>query len=143
MTLTDLATGATRDMRTSSSFTWQTGEGETTRSFRIEATRLDRSVLRVTDVVARSTNRASGVNISYNLSVPANVEVRILAGGGRAVRQVTGRASRAAGLGQTTWDLKNDQGVMMPSGAYLVEIRAQSADGRQTVKMTAPLILVR
>jgi hypothetical protein len=56
---------------------------------------------------------------------------------------VTGRTSRAAGLNELTWDGKNDQNVSVPSGAYMVEIRAQSSDGKSTVRQVAQFTVVR
>src|SRR5205085_12647351 len=38
LTLTDLATGQVRDLRTTGSYSWQTGDKPATRRFRIEAT---------------------------------------------------------------------------------------------------------
>ncbi len=144
LTLTDLATGTKRDMRTSSSYQWNTGDQASTRRFRIEATGTTINYgLRITSVVGRGVGRNAGVAISYNLSAPADVEVRILGSNGAAVRKLTGRSTRAAGLNQATWDQKNDAGVAMPAGAYIVEIRAQSADGKQSVRAAQPILVVR
>jgi hypothetical protein len=145
LTLTDLATGAVRDMRSGSAYTWQTGDTPGVRRFRIDAAPAGRIGLRVTDIIARQApNRAAGgVTISYNLSMAAGVEVRILSGSGSSVRRLTGRVTRAAGINQVSWDQKNDQGVALPSGAYLVEIRAQTPDGRQTVRSVAPVLIYR
>jgi hypothetical protein len=141
-TLTDLATGETREMRTTSSYTWNTGDKPVTRKFRIDATPSSRDTLRVTSVVTRSTTRGT-VGISYNLTQAANVEIRVVGLNGAMVRRVTGRASRAAGINEATWDGKSDQSVSVPAGIYQVEIRAQSPDGKSTVKQIAPLTLVR
>jgi flagellar hook assembly protein FlgD len=71
------------------------------------------------------------------------VEVRIVGSNGATVRRLAGRSSRAAGLNQATWDQKNDAGVSMPAGAYIVEIRASSPDGRQSVRAAQPILVVR
>ncbi|HSV74308.1 MAG TPA: carboxypeptidase regulatory-like domain-containing protein [Chthonomonadales bacterium] len=144
LTVTDLATGAVRDLRSSGSYSWQPSETSGARTFRVEAVSATRAdTLRITGVVARQTGRAAGVNVSYSLSVPANVEVRVLGGTGRVVRTVTGRSSRAAGLSQVTWDGRSDGGVQMPAGLYQIEVRAQTPDGRQTVRQIAPVIVTR
>jgi len=146
LTLTDLTTGAVRDLRTTSSYTWNTGDTPGTRRFKIEATTAGRNdFLRVTSVVAQTANanRAAGVNIAFNLSMAANVDVRIVGANGAQVRRLIGRATRAAGVNQTTWDRKNDRGVVMPAGSYTIEIRAQTTDGKQTVRAIAPLLLTR
>ena len=80
--------------------------------------------------------------MSYNLSSSADVEVRIFGSNGKAARKPLGRSSRAAGVNQTVWDQKNDAGVCA-AGAYVVEIRAQSADGQQSVRAAQPILVVR
>jgi hypothetical protein len=144
LTLTDLTSGSVRDLRTSGGYSWPTGETPGVRKFRIAATRTTMGdTLRISDISARQPSRSSGVNIGFNLSSAANVDIRILAVSGGQVRKVTGRASRAAGVNQVTWDLKNDQNAAVPSGSYMVEIRAQSADGRSNVRQVAPITIAR
>jgi hypothetical protein len=144
MTLVDIATGARRDMRTASSYQWNTGAEPTPRKFRVEATASAiNSGLRISGIVGRGAGRGAGIAISYNLSAGADVEIRIVGGNGSTVRKLTGRSSRAAGVNQATWDQKNDAGVAMPAGAYIVEIRAQSADGRQSVRAAQPILVTR
>lgn len=146
LTLTDLTTGQMRDLRTNSSYTWNTGETPATRRFKIEAITLGRGQhLRVTNILVKtgSESRAAGMSIGYNLSVAANVDIRILGANGAQVRRLIGRATRAAGLNEVTWDRKNDRGVVMPAGSYTVEIRAQTTDGRQTIRAIQPFLLTR
>ena len=83
------------------------------------------------------------MNINYDLSAAADVEVRILSASGSTIRRVTAGSTRAAGVNQATWDLKSDSGVSVPAGAYLVEVRAQAVGGRQTVKQQQPFLVVR
>jgi len=142
-TLTDLATGTTRDMRSNSSYTWQTGDGAATRQFRIDVTTGSRGGLRITAVTPRTIGRSAGVSFSYNLSAAANVDIRVLSSSGTVVRQLNGRSSRAAGIQQATWDQKSDAGVAMPAGPYLVEIRAQAPDGSQSARAVAPFVVTR
>jgi hypothetical protein len=143
--LTDTVTGQVQDLRTTSSYSWQTGETPAPRKFRVEAIRSDATnTLRVTNVVVQSSRSpGSPVTISYNLSMPANVEIIVRGAAGNQVRHVTGRASRAAGINEVTWDQKTDQNVAVPSGSYSVEIRAQSTDGRTTAKQLAQILVVR
>ena len=148
LTLTDLTSGETRSLRNSSSYTWTPGDKPAVRRFKVELTSATlNSGLRISDVVARQSGRgaaAGSVSISYNLSASANVEIRILGSTGSPVRRLTsGRVSRAAGINSAVWDQKDDRGVAMPAGAYFVEIRAQSADGRSTVRAQQPLLLLR
>lgn len=145
LTLTDEATGQSRDMRTTSSYAWSTGDTPSTRKFRIQMTPGTYDTLKVTGVTVRPGlgGRGPAVGIGFNLTQSANVDVRILSASGSQVRRVTGRTSRAAGLNELTWDGKNDQNVSVPSGAYMVEIRAQSSDGKSTVRQVAQFTVVR
>jgi hypothetical protein len=143
--LTDLATGKKTDMRTTGAYVWQTGEQPASRRFKIEAKMTGiTDVLRITNLNASGNgNRANRTaQVSYNLSTTADVEVRILSATGSQVRRVKGRATRAAGIQQESWDLKNDQGVVMPAGTYMFEIKAQTADGK-TVRAVTPVIILR
>ena len=131
-------------MRGTSSFQWNTGERPALRRFRVEATAAAMNQgLRITGIAGRSVGRGAGVAVSYSLSSSADVEVRILGSNGKAIRKLLSRSSRAAGMNQTVWDQKNDAGVAMPAGAYVVEIRAQSADGQQSVRAAQPILVVR
>ncbi len=144
-TLTDLATGEARDLRANSGYNWSTGETAGTRSFKIEVTQADASALRITSVLARpnGNSRSAGVNISYTLSSAADVEVRVVGASGARIRNVSTRASRAAGVQQTTWDERDDKGIAVPAGSYLVEIKAKSKDGKRQVRQVAPLLIIR
>jgi len=50
--------------------------------------------------------------------------------------------SRAAGQAALVWDMKSDQGVNVPSDAYIVEVRAQDTQGH-TARQVTPLVIVR
>ena len=145
LTLTDLSSGTVRDLRSNSSYAWQTGDKPVTRRFRIDVVGATNSgSLRITNVTTSVPPGRSAANISYEISAPAQVEIRILSSNGNLVRRLSGRgASRAAGANQALWDQKNDQGALMPSGVYMVEVKAQSADGKQNARQAAPLILIR
>lgn len=145
LTLTDLATGEVRDLGSSSSYSWQTGEKPTARKFRIEATRNTISgALRITSLIARSSGRAnSATNVSFNLSSAANVEVRVLGANGSAVRKLSSRATRAAGVNDVTWDQRNDKGTAVPAGAYTVEVKAISTDGKSSARQITTVIITR
>jgi len=145
LTLTDLATGDVRNITNSSSYSWQTGDKPATRTFRIVATRNTvNGDLRITGLAARPTGRAnSAATVSFNLTNTANVEVRVLGASGTTVRKLSSRATRAAGANDLTWDLRNDQGSAVPAGAYTVEVKAQSADGRSSVRQITTLVITR
>ncbi|MBI3720943.1 MAG: hypothetical protein HY248_00190, partial [Fimbriimonas ginsengisoli] len=143
LTLTDVATGNKVDMRTTSGYSWNTGETPATRKFRVEATPGSYDTLKLTGVSARQIGRSGVAGIGFTLTQAANVDVRVLGASGSLIRRLTGRASRAAGIHQLTWDQKSDQNVSVPSGVYTVEIRAQSQDGKTTVKQAVPYVVTR
>jgi flagellar hook assembly protein FlgD len=141
--LTDLSNGQVRDLRSASSYNWTAGQDESIRKFKLEAVaKTGTSDLKVSGLAARQPSRSSGMNVSYSLNSTADVEIRVLTTSGRAVRSVTGRSSRAAGTHQATWDLKDDKGISMPSGSYLVEVKAQNSDG-QSARAVTQVITVR
>lgn len=143
LVMTDLATGQVRDLRSTSSYTWQTGDQPATRRFKIEAVRADMNTLRITGLTAREgATRGAGANISYTLSAPADVEVHILSVSGKHLRKVAGTATRAAGNNEAIWDRRTDDGAVMPAGSYMVELRAKDATGRM-VKQAVPFIVTR
>jgi len=149
LTLTDIATGQTRDLRSNSSYVWTTGDKPGSRAFRLEAVRTDvTSTLRITDAVARPvSSRAggatSGVNVNYNLSISANVEVKVLGATGNVVRHLTSRSSRTAGINQHSWDLRSDTNTSVPAGTYTVDIKAVSVDGKSTARQISTVIVTR
>jgi hypothetical protein len=70
--------------------------------------------------------------ISFGLSSPGNVSLRIYDAAGRLVRAVTG-GSRSAGHYAETWDGRNMRGEEMASGVYFYRLDAGSFT--QTKKM--------
>jgi hypothetical protein len=84
----------------------------------------------VTSLATVST--ANGAQITFSLSAPATVEVRVLNAAGRPVRTVTPGQECAAGLNTLTWSGTNNAGLRVPNGLYLIEVRARSVSGAQT-----------
>jgi hypothetical protein len=84
----------------------------------------------VTSLAAVST--ANGAQITFSLSAPATVEVRVFNMAGRPVRTVTSGQQCAAGLNTLIWSGANSTGLRVPTGVYLVEVRARSSSGAQT-----------
>jgi hypothetical protein len=142
LTLVDTKTGTRSFMRTSSSYRFRLEKGEDKRRFRIEMVRDDAGLLRVTEVLAKPARAAKGTTISFGMTREANVEVRITSLNGRAIRRIAGGETRARGVNQVVWDGRDDAGRTVPAGAYVVEVRAASADG-QKVRAVALLNVVR
>jgi len=85
---------------------------------------------------------AGGAQITFTLSASATVEVRVRNIAGRPVKTVTPGQECAAGLNTLVWSGVSDAGLRVPSGVYLVEVRATSASGEAS-RALAPLRLAR
>ncbi|MCS6949469.1 MAG: carboxypeptidase regulatory-like domain-containing protein [Armatimonadota bacterium] len=139
LVLVDEATGQRRTLRTLSAYTFRSGEGITTRSFRVEVQDAQTTSLRISNVSVIS--RGSSRTISFTLSGEAAVSVTVLRNG-QPVRELLTQNTRSAGIHSVTWDGRDRHGVSLPAGAYTVEIRATSADG-QSVRSVVPVVLTR
>ncbi|HCU36223.1 MAG TPA: hypothetical protein DGT21_12485 [Armatimonadetes bacterium] len=126
LTLRDLATDKTVNMRTTRTYSYQE-QGE--RRFRIEATRGNGNTLVVSGVTAQQIGEG-GMSISYTLSASAEVSIEVRNISGRLIRSVSCGPAQA-GLNTAAWDLRNAGGARIPSGVYLCTIGARSADGTQ------------
>lgn len=145
LTLVDTETGTRRLMNSTSSFTFRVGTGRAERRFQIIAEPRTANRLLITNVVANAPlvggRAASTVSISYELSAPAETQVAIRQAGRLVRRLASGRAA-ASGLNQAVWDRKDEQGRILPAGAYTLEITARTPEGEQT-RSIVPLLLAR
>jgi len=137
--LVDETTGQRRSLRTLAAYTFRSGEGMTTRSFRIEVANEQRTSLRISNVSL--TGRGHARTISFSLSAEASVSVVVLRNG-QPVRELLMQSTRAAGINTVTWDGRDRNGVSLPAGAYTVEIRAAGTDG-QVARSVVPVVLTR
>jgi flagellar hook assembly protein FlgD len=71
----------------------------------------------------------------------ANVQVSIKGASGSTVRNLVTRAA-SAGQMQLTWDYKDNRGVSIPAGQYVIDVKATTSDG-QSAHVTAPHVVVR
>lgn len=145
VTLTDLDSQVSFNLRNRSAYTIPNGSGPLARHFRMTVQRATRQKLQIVNVVTRQAgSRASGASstasVDYTLTSDAQVEVSVLRGG-RRVRRL-GSGTRAAGASTEVWDLKDDRGVTLPASVYLVEVRAMDRDGRMVRRQT-PLVITR
>jgi hypothetical protein len=101
-----------------------------------------RTLLRVLNPTVRGGTRAGEtLTLGFTLTAEAQVQVQIRTGS-RTVRTLSDTRTRSAGLQEFIWDGRDDAGVHLPPGAYLVEITAVSADG-QVARAVAPIIVRR
>ncbi len=139
--LVDLQTGERRFLRTSSSHAFAVSRQGGVYRFRIEMTPQS-GLLRLSQVRVSGGRHAGGrYTISFSLSASAQVEVNVFSGG-KLVRRLTGGTTRSAGIQQITWDGRDANGVALPTGSYLLEVKAVSGDG-QVARSSVPVTLVR
>ena len=137
--VTDLDTQSKFDLRSRVNYVIPASQTAITRHFRIEVSRATRPKLDIMDVAIRQTSRAAGtpgpVAISYTLTADATVQVNVSLNG-RRIRTVEAGRSRAAGVNDMTWDMKNDKGVVVGANLYAIEVRAVDKDGRVVSRTT-------
>ncbi|NSW79107.1 MAG: hypothetical protein HPY54_08750 [Chthonomonadetes bacterium] len=142
LVLVDLQTGERKFLRTSSSHTFAVSRQGGEYRFRIE-TVPDGGILRISSVrVSGGRGTGGRYTISYAVNTVAQVEVNILTSAGKIARRVASDITRSAGIQQVSWDGRDGNGIALPAGVYLAEIKATGSDG-QVVRSTVPLVLTR
>jgi hypothetical protein len=139
--LTDTSTGATRDLRRGSGYTFTATEN-TTRTFKVEAVPGVASKAAIANVViSRTKGLSSPVNVTYALATDATVSVQVLSNG-RAIYQAVAARADHAGSNSATWNLRDSANRQVAPGQYQIEIVAEGADG-QRVRRTVPVTVTR
>jgi len=139
--LVDLQTGERKFLRTISSHTFAVSRQGGEYRFRIEMLPANQLLKIMQARVSGGRSTGGRYTISYQLSDVAQVEVSIMANG-RLVRRLANGITRSAGVQQVTWDGRDSNGVALPAGAYMAEIKASSSDG-QVVRTMLPIVLTR
>ena len=78
-----------------------------------------------------ATPSRGGMAIGYRLSQPANVDVEIRNIAGRLIRRLTEGQESPAGRSEVAWDERSSAGTIVPSGTYMIRVRAKAEDGQQ------------
>lgn len=126
--LTDVATGQQISMRTSPSFSFNSGTGGI-RRFTITAGGTV-AQLHFTQVQANTGRTRGTTGITFGVTIPADVKIHVRTPTGRLVRTL--EPTRAdGGISTVYWDGKDAQGHLLSSGIYLCELYAESADGQR------------
>ncbi len=85
---------------------------------------------------------ASGAEIAFTLSAPAEVSVEVLNLAGRPIAHPLVARALPEGLSRLSWSARTDAGTAAPSGRYLIRIRARTQSGSEASAL-APLSLQR
>ena len=86
--------------------------------------------------LAALPTRSGGAQITFCLSAPATVEVRVLNVAGRPVRHLTTGRLTAAGVNSLVWSGCSDRGLKVPAGVYLADVAAGTPDGSTSHAVT-------
>ncbi|MEN6521240.1 MAG: FlgD immunoglobulin-like domain containing protein [Armatimonadota bacterium] len=140
LVLTDQSTGASRFMRTTSSYRFNSGDGST-RQFTVTADSSPSTRLMITNLLVGPT-RGTSMSFSYNLTTAAQVKAEIKAPGGRLVRQLNSGQTTRSGINNMVWDRRDDSGETVPAGMYLLNLEAVTEDG-EMVKNIRPVLIAR
>lgn len=142
--LTDVATGATRDLRMSSGYTVRM-DAPGIRQFKLVMEPGGPSRAVIGNVVVNRVPTREGTSpftISYTLSGDATTTVRILSATGREVFTVTRGRADAAGETSVVWALRDNANRAVAPGSYRVEILAETANGER-VRRIVPINVTR
>ncbi len=137
--LTDEAAGKRMYARTLTTYSYESGESGT-RRFTLEVADRSETGLMITTASAQAAGGA--VTVSYTLSADAQVNVEVLNIAGRKVATLASGESAPAGLSTCGWNGRSSSGTVVPSGRYLVRVKAQADDGQQ-VQALVPVQLER
>jgi hypothetical protein len=138
--LVDVETGQKRYLRTAAGYVYNSGSGGV-RAFQLVVMKEDANPLRVQDVqVLQSRAGVGGTRFAVVLSRGANVRVAVHSVTGQAVAEM-GLGARPGGVSTVTWDGKNQRGVSVGRGAYVVVVRATDESDGRTVQQVRTFTL--
>ncbi len=141
VTLTDVDGGRQVYARTMPRYTFRSNaEGVTVRHFRLTVAPEDKQALALTSVTAQ--HERGSVVVTYSVTAPCQATIRVLNISGRTVRTLVAGQPAAAGTNVVPWNLRNDAGSLVPSGAYLVSVEVVAENG-QKVSNICPVRVVR
>lgn len=150
LTLVDRDNNVHRNMRSNATYVLNTGEGAVRRLQVVAEPTRGAGRVQITsfDVMPNvSAGRSvSSVAINYTFSHTAEAQVVVRDAGGRILRILSPRTRSENGgqsnEGSAVWDLRDNQGIALPSGLYNLELVARTEDGQRT-RNVKPYLLTR
>lgn len=128
VSITDLQTNRTIDVRSTSSLPVRLRRGTVSR-YRVTAQIATSQPLVIGALNMTRTRGTTGGSIAFTLSQNATVTARVLTAAGRVVQVLESGRSVGAGETRLRWDGRSSQGAPVPMGAYVVEVTAVGEDG--------------
>jgi len=128
--LEDLATGQRCFMRTTNSYSYNSGPAGGAREFSITVKPRGAASTVVTGASVSQT--AAGYAITYTLSSSAVVDVEIRNISGILVKKLASGTASEAGTNSVLWDGRSEAGTRVPNGRYLCTITARSPETGQS-----------
>jgi hypothetical protein len=126
--LTDLDSGQSVYLRTVNSYSFTAG----TEPRRLQMTVDAAGVGQLLISGASAANTPAGVALTYSLSRAAAVDVTVCNIAGRPVRQVVSDLQQVSGQNVVLWDGRNQNGLRVPPGRYLVNLTARTETGQES-----------
>lgn len=141
--ITDVATNAVRDVRSTSGYTFD-AEANAVREFKItaEAGRTTRALIGNVTVSRPARDPNAPFTIAYTLTADAAVTVRVLSDTGREIFTAARGRADASGDNTVIWNLRDNANRSVAPGTYRVEIIAETRDGER-VRRVVPVNVIR
>jgi hypothetical protein len=140
LTIADQSTGRSQYMRTTSSYRFNSGDGSP-RRFTVVADSSPAARLMISNIAVGPT-RGSSVSVNYNISADAQVAVQVLGSSGKVMRRLEAGRPTRSGINSLAWDKRDDDGRVVATGMYLLQLTATTEDG-EMVKSVHPMLIAR
>jgi len=136
MQLVDAATNTVRDLRYSTSYTFNMTEpGTRALSIQMEPNVSTKALIGNVLVNRPTRDPQAPFAISYSLSTGANTTIRVLGSGNKEIYTVTRGRADSAGANSATWALRDNANRSVAPGIYQVEIVAETQTGERVRKL--------
>jgi uroporphyrin-III C-methyltransferase len=141
-TLVDLATGARKSLAQSGSYTYNTGATAAPRQFVLVLSKAAANSSLLISAVHNTGRAAGSMSFSYSMSAQATVRAQIVSATGAVVRTLSSGRAAAQGANSLLWDTRDNRGIAVPAGSYLLKLTGTD-DGGRSATAVLPVVLVR
>jgi len=141
-TLVDLSTRTSRALTGAGTYTYNSGEAAAPRRFAIVVTPVTANSRLVITGLQTTGRSAGSLAFSYTLSGPATVRAQIVSPAGATVRNLVQGRAATTGSNALLWDGRDNRGISVPAGTYLLKLTATDNEGRSATAVL-PVTVVR